>query len=197
MQTINTTTRSQYLNQVKKIIPQKPTCVEVGVLRGNFSELILSHLNPKKLHLVDPWERGADKNSPATHYSGGRARIPTAYSTNDQYQLVKSKFNNQIQSKSVVLHRGYSYDCVESFDDNYFDFIYIDACHLYESVKADLEMFLPKLKTNGLMCGHDYFNDPKGSNFGVIQAVDEFCEKFNFQMIIFNNPSFDWALMQK
>lgn len=189
--------RENYLKEIEKIIPQKPTCVEVGVFKGIFSQLIYNCLKPRKLHLIDPWEHGADKNSPATHYSGKISHLPTAYSTNDQYQLVKSKFNNQIQSESVVLHQGYSYDCVESFDDNYFDFIYIDACHLYESVKADLEMFLPKLKTNGLMCGHDYFNDPRDSNFGVIQAVDEFCEKFNFQMVILNKSGFDWALKHK
>jgi hypothetical protein len=46
------------------------------------------------------------------------------------------------------------------------------------------------------MAGHDYV---KYSNFGVIQAVDEFCEEHGYEMIILNNnefDSFDWALMK-
>jgi hypothetical protein len=44
------------------------------------------------------------------------------------------------------------------------------------------------------MAGHDYFTY---DNFGVIQAVDEFVKEHNFEMIIFNNAGFDWALKQK
>ena len=44
------------------------------------------------------------------------------------------------------------------------------------------------------MCGHDYFNH---SNFGVIQAVDEFCEEHEFEMIILNKPGWDWCLRRK
>jgi hypothetical protein len=83
---------------------------------------------------------------------------------------------------------------VNDFPDNYFDFIYIDSCHLYNAVKSDLNIFLPKLKEGGLMSGHDYLSF---DNFGVIQAVNEFCDEHNFEMIILNNKGFDWTLVKK
>jgi len=39
--------------------------------------------------------------------------------------------------------------------DNYFDFIFIDADHRYVGVKNDIQLFLPKLKAGGIISGHD------------------------------------------
>ena len=62
------------------------------------------------------------------------------------------------------------------YDDAYFDFIYIDADHRYESTKADLTNWFPKLRKGGVIAGHDYVNKicRNGDTFGVIQAVSEF-----------------------
>ena len=72
------------------------------------------------------------------------------------------------------------------FDDEYFDFIYIDADHAYESVKNDLSYWWLKLKKGGLICGDDYmdFDCPGECSFGVIQAVEEFVEKNNLTVNI-------------
>jgi predicted O-methyltransferase YrrM len=55
------------------------------------------------------------------------------------------------------------------FNEYYFDFIFIDGDHSYESVKNDIQAWYPKLKVNGIMAGDDY--DP--CHGGVIKAVDE------------------------
>lgn len=192
-------TRSAFLSEIHNRVGDSPVCVEVGVLHGDFSSAIYDILRPVTLHLVDPWEVGADKNGKSSHYSGDIASLATAYAEGWSLEYVKRRFNHQINSRSIVLHKGYSYDWVDSFKDNYFDFIYIDACHLYDCVKADLEMFLPKLKSTGIMCGHDYAFSPEqrveadSNNYGVIQAVDEFCENFGFKMRL-HSQECDWAL---
>lgn len=40
--------------------------------------------------------------------------------------------------------------------DHYADFVFIDADHSYCAVKNDIKNYLPKVKENGWLCGHDY-----------------------------------------
>ncbi len=53
------------------------------------------------------------------------------------------------------------------------DFIYIDGLHTYEQVHKDITNYLPFIKNNGFIGGHDYIPGWEG----VIQAVDELLGK--------------------
>ena len=51
------------------------------------------------------------------------------------------------------------------------DFVLVDADHSYESVKNDLELWYPKVKNGGIICGDDF----NRVHFpGVVKAVTEF-----------------------
>jgi hypothetical protein len=178
------------------MISPNPVCAELGVLMGDFSKLIVEKLNPKKLYLIDPWKVGHDKNGSET-YSQTLNFLSTAYSTDDHLSTVQNIFSQEINEGTVSIVRKFSYDAADSFNDKYFDFVYIDSCHLYECVIEDLLKYAPKVKENGLICGHDYF---EYDNFGVIKAVDEFCESHNYEMVLLNisnNDNFDWAIKKK
>jgi len=61
-----------------------------------------------------------------------------------------------------------------SFPDGYFDFVFIDADHTYEMVKRDIQLWLPLVKKDGIIGGHDYgFPDEAVRWGGVQKAVDE------------------------
>ena len=66
--------------------------------------------------------------------------------------------------------RDLSVNASKRFNDNSLDFIFIDACHDYECVKEDLHTWYPKLKKDGIIAGHDYYD----GHVGVEKAVNEF-----------------------
>lgn len=55
----------------------------------------------------------------------------------------------------VVQSRSDNKDVIDRFDDDFFDYIMIDAAHEYEAVKNDVINWWPKLKENGVMFGDD------------------------------------------
>jgi predicted O-methyltransferase YrrM len=60
-----------------------------------------------------------------------------------------------------------SLEAVKQFEDESLDFVYIDAAHDYDNVKADILAWKPKVKKGGILAGHDYVHPP------VKRAVDE------------------------
>ena len=75
----------------------------------------------------------------------------------------------------AAISRGASSDCVGRFADEFFDFVFIDAEHSYKAVSKDVDMWYPKVKQGGLLCGHDW--DHKRYGAFVKRAVDEFAER--------------------
>jgi len=64
-----------------------------------------------------------------------------------------------------------NFDCVQvasKFQDNYFDFINLDADHEYLAVKNNFDVYIKKLSDDGIMLIHDTYN---------IDGTREFMEK--------------------
>lgn len=72
----------------------------------------------------------------------------------------------------IQLIKNDSLDESGKYEDGYFDIVYIDASHDYESVKSDILAWLPKVKTGGIICGDDYTPGWPG----VVNAVNEVFE---------------------
>jgi predicted O-methyltransferase YrrM len=63
-------------------------------------------------------------------------------------------------------------EAAKQVEDGSLDFVFIDADHSYEGVKADIEAWDPKVREGGYVIGHDY-DFPKWWGKQVKQAVDE------------------------
>ncbi|MDC0839860.1 class I SAM-dependent methyltransferase [Limnospira maxima] len=111
------------------------------------------------------------------------------------------KLNNQDVRKVSQLHEMDSVQCLSSFPDNYFDWIYIDANHYYEYVKKDLEVAKVKVKENGYIVCNDYtsWSVSGVTKCGVAKAVNELCLEDNWKFIFFalqGNMYYDVALQK-
>jgi hypothetical protein len=167
-------------------ISSRSVCAEIGVYRGDFSELILG-CAPKKLHLIDPWKFEPGPEYARSWYGGS---LGESQATMDVvYRSVQNRFQTAIRSGIVELHRSTSAGCCLQFPDNYFDWIYIDGNHQYEFVKRDLKMYLPKVKPLGLVAGDDY-GVPGWWQDGVTAAVDEAIASGWFETLLIENHQF-------
>lgn len=72
-----------------------------------------------------------------------------------------------------------------TFEDGFFDFVFIDASHEYEDIKNDIQSWYPKVRSGGVLAGHDY------GWGGVKKAVDEFVEKNNLTL---NQSRSSWII---
>jgi len=151
--------------------------VEIGVRVGNnFKDLIKNKkFNEGILYGVDCWTE--DPERPEINDIGlSQQQLDLDYLT------LVSRYS---VNPNVKILRNFSYEASLSFHDEYFDFIYIDAAHDYDSVVEDLNAWWPKLKKGGLFSGHDYFPDKRvwrGKECGVYKAVNEFAIQKNTEV---------------
>ncbi len=136
--------------------------IEIGVLNGE-SALSLLSINEKiNLHGIDPI-------------------IPDSMEASliGSLEIIKSnteRFNDRFK----FIH-DYSFNVVDSFEDNSKDFIFIDGDHTYDAVKNDFDMYYPKIKSGGLIFFHDSRMNRGGANFhvGSSKFVDEVIQTNN------------------
>ena len=169
-----------------KKMPKNSICAEIGVHLGGFSERILKIVNPKALHLIDPWKYEHDETYSRSFY--GRKTGVSQVTMDKRYESVLKRFATEIDSGQVVVHRGHS-GLIENFNDGFFDWVYIDGNHLYDFVKKDLELSNSKVRRKGFIVGDDY-DDEGWWQGGVKKAVDEFITKDLVELIEIRNIQF-------
>ena len=153
--------RSEMLSRLKR----GGRVAEIGVAQGDFSELILKITEPDSLHLIDVWN--------SRTYGAGL------------FKEVTSKFKGEIDKDRIQIHRKLSTDAAGDFENDYFDWIYIDTTHSYDTTREELARYAPKVKRDGIIAGHDYTMGIWSSlnRYGVIEAVHEFCVKYGWELV--------------
>lgn len=164
-------------------LPKDGLVAELGVNKGEFSQEILRVSKPQIFYLVDAWD--------SERYDGGLRN------------RVESMFVNQITAGKVKIHQGYSTDLASSFEDRYFDWIYIDTDHSYQVTKAELHAYKNKIKPDGIIARHDYSQGNWGKilRYGVMEAIHEFCIQEGWELIYLtiemsDNTSFEIRRIQ-
>ncbi len=135
---------------------------EIGVNKGETSQ-ILRHLFPHaSLYLIDPWELNPQYLQSGTPISRKLKHYRKAY------EHVEQLLGDDPQ---VTILRMRSLEALAHTPDD-FDLVFIDANHEYLEVKQDILAWLPKVRDGGILAGHDY--EPNIPMFcGVKRAVDE------------------------
>lgn len=138
------------------------TIAEIGVNKGETSQIFRRSFPEAHLYLIDPWQLNTDYLFSATPISRKEKHYEKAYS------LVQEAFKDD---PHVSILRMTSMEALSHTPDQ-LDLVFIDANHEYKNVKHDILSWLPKVRPGGILSGHDYAPEiPMFS--GVKQAVDE------------------------
>ncbi len=74
-----------------------------------------------------------------------------------------------------------SIEASKSFGDNGLCFVYLDGDHSYPYILNEIEAWWPKIRKGGVLAGHDFivYEHPQLGDYGVVDAVLQFCYKNN------------------
>lgn len=165
-------TRSHIVSQIKN----NSIIAEIGVWQGNFSKIIFNFCNPKELILIDPWIYNNKIRGCAPQVNGEEPMSQKYF--DEAYKKTKSKFKSNLNVKIFKLS---SIDASRLFNNDYFDYIYIDGEHSYEAVYGDLVNWYPKLKKNGYIFGDDYYWREEDDTFSLQNAYQDFIKEKNIK----------------
>jgi predicted O-methyltransferase YrrM len=129
---------------LKKDTEAKYMCAEIGVKEGRHSAEIMDHLPNCTMICVDPY---------LAYFTESFNETQQEYNDDKYRQVLEmiEKYNDRAK-----LYKMKSHEAAPLFEDNTFDFIYIDGDHSKEGVRLDIECWLPKVKVGGIISGHDW-----------------------------------------
>jgi len=156
---------------IVRIAGPSPVGIELGVAEGYFSDRVLSKVNVARWYCVDAW-------------AGDRGH------TDAQYKSTKnllSKYDN------VEILRMRFDEALDLFEDNFFDFIYIDGyAHTGQEEGQTLADWWPKLKTGGIYSGDDYSPHKWPKN---VDSINNFAKSVDKRVVVyeFENRKNPWS----
>lgn len=173
----------RYLNELGLV----GEAAEIGVLRGENAQALLARWHGRMLHLVDPWRHLPDY-------------CDISNLSDDEFEecLATTHRNLAPFAERYRIHRMESANAASTFADDSLDYVYLDANHRFDAVSVDLRLWYPKLRTGGIMAGHDFLDGelPEGS-FGVASAVREFVRSINVGLRVTSEPAWPSWYFQK
>lgn len=134
------------------------TGAEIGVWEGAYSEDLCAANPDLRLTCVDGW-------MPYTGY--------TDHVRQDLMQSAYATAQARLAPYPCTFLTTFSVEAAAKVRDGSLDFVYIDANHDFEHVVADLAAWSPKVRSGGIVAGHDYHHHPRrNAGIRVVEAVN-------------------------
>jgi len=146
--------------------------VEIGSWKGLSTSYIADECmkNHTQLYCVDEWKGSSDC-------------YDETYRKTLAEEDVKQTFIENMDGYDInILHMDALF-ASKMFINESVDLAFLDASLDYEFVRDNIEAWYPKIKSDGILSGHDY-----GKNgLGVTKAVDEFSSTNDLELKVVNS----------
>jgi SAM-dependent methyltransferase len=135
---------SWWLCETAGRVPADGTIVEIGSWKGRSTASLMTGFLGNRLYSVDLWMGTAGP------YEGGYTNAGDA-----AYQEFVKNMMFYVGRVPNILHCD-SLKAARVFDDASVDVVFHDANHSADAVENDVRAWIPKLKPDGILCGHDW-----------------------------------------
>lgn len=182
-------TRHQLMSMIRQHLGNIDVAIEVGTWRGDFADAMCSILDPNKFYAIDPYliyDGYTDK--PNTNEFSNQENLDILA------EVASQRVNTMLPFDRSSLIREKSCDAVKRFANDSLDVVYLDANHRYDEVLKDITVWYEKVKPGAILCGDDYIPGSHIEKFGVIQAVNDFCNKNDLKLAVTGRPNPTWIL---
>lgn len=142
--------------------------VEIGVDKGEYSELLAKSNPTVKVFGVDPYKASA-------YEPGSGLGLDQKY-FNDAYNEARKRLRGY---KNYTLLRMTSQDALRKFSDSSLDFVYIDGNPDFVSVTNDIHSWLKKIKPGGILAGSSYAMYSSNKNNHMKRVVDNYMVSYH------------------
>jgi hypothetical protein len=143
--------------------------VEIGTERGMYAEELCLRNPNIELFCVDPWMA----------YKGYREHV-----SQERLDGFYEETKQRLEQFNAVLIRKFSVEAAEDFADESLDFIYIDGNHSLLHVVQDLWYWVPKVRKDGIIAGHDYIRRKnKEYLMHVIPGVHAYMDAMDYRQL--------------
>lgn len=142
-----------YLMKAIRALPDCAIAVEIGVWQGR-SALSMAEScrgTRKKVYAVDPWLD--DSQSPQSLREVSTSNV---LSFQEAYLAFLTNLQHFELQEWCIPIRDTSLNVAKAWQNGLIDLIFIDGSHEYDAVVADLEAWIPLIKTGGIICGDDW-----------------------------------------
>lgn len=118
------------------------------------------------------------------HFAGNKGK-EKFYAIDGSMSSLKENFNENMMhfglDKIVNLLDMVNTEAVKRINDKKIRFLFIDADHTKEGVQEDIKLFFPLLVKGSIVVFDDYFEGFPG----LIEAIDEMFEQYNFERVFY------------
>lgn len=135
-----------FCNSAKEILGDNITIVEIGSYCGSGTMIFHEVFKNSKILCVDGWEKYYESCST---YDIDKQEL--------ELKEAEAIFDERTSGISnIVKNKILSLDFVQTIENDSIDLVYIDGNHDYAFVRDDINHWFPKVKSGGIIGGHDW-----------------------------------------